>query len=186
MKTAFLERKGDKKTKYLMPTHKGISLITVLPEAIQLPQLTAEWEERLKLVERGELAADDFLSDITGVTRELVKTYQAIKGGNVLFSSDRESVGNCPSCGAAVIESKKGFFCENSDCHFGLWKDNKFFSAKGKTLTKKNVAALLKDGRVKLTGLHSEKTGKTYDATVVLDDTGEKYVNFKLEFEAKR
>ena len=186
VKTAFVKRKGDKKTKYLIPSHKGVSLITVLPEVIQSPQLTAEWEERLKLVERDELAADDFLSDITGMTQELVRTYEAIKGADVLFPSDRENIGKCPRCGSTVIESKKGYFCENRDCHFGLWKDNKFFSAKGKTLTKKNVAALLKDGRVKLTGLHSEKTGKTYDATVVLDDTGDKYVNFKLEFEDKK
>ena len=84
-----------------------------------------------------------------------------------------------------MVENKKGFTCENRDCRFALWKDNKFFSSKGKVLTKQNVAALLKNGRVKLSGLHSEKTGKTYDATVVMEDTGEKYVSFRLEFEAK-
>lgn len=185
VKTAFVERKGDKKTKYLLPTHKGVSLITVLPEAIQSPQLTAEWEQRLKLIERGELVADDFLADICELIVGQIKTYEAIKGGDVLFPSGRESVGKCPRCGSSVVENKKGFTCENRDCRFALWKDNKFFSSKGKVLTKQNVAALLKNGSVKLSGLHSEKTGKTYDATVVMEDTGEKYVSFRLEFEAK-
>lgn len=185
VKTSFVERKGDKKTKYLLPSHKGISLITVLPEAIQSPQLTAEWEERLKLVERGELAAEDFMAEITAMTVDLVKTYEAIKGANVLFPSDSESVGKCPRCGGAVIEKKNGFFCENRSCNFSIWKDNQFFSSKGKVVTKQNVTALLKDGRVRLTGLRSPKTGFNYDATVVLEDTGEKYVSFRLEFDKK-
>lgn len=185
VKTEFVERKGDKKTKYLLPTHKGVSLITVVPEAIQSPQLTAEWEQRLKRIERGALAADDFLADIGELVAGQVKTYKAIQGGDVLFPSGRESIGKCPRCAASVAESKKGFFCENGGCRFGLWKDNKFFTAKGVALTRQIAAALLKDGRVKLTSLHSEKTGKTYDAVVVMEDTGEKYVNFRLEFDAK-
>jgi DNA topoisomerase-3 len=83
-----------------------------------------------------------------------------------------------------VREGKAGFFCDNRACAFALWKDNRFFSAKKKTLDKKIAAALLKEGRVFLSGLFSEKTGKTYDATVLLDDTGGKYVNFKLEFQS--
>lgn len=120
VKTAFVERKGDKKTKYLLPTHKGVSLITVLPEAIQSPQLTAEWEQRLKLIERGELVADDFLADICELIVGQIKTYEAIKGGDVLFPSGRESVGKCPRCGSSVVENKKGFTCENRDCRFAL------------------------------------------------------------------
>lgn len=104
-----------------------------------------------------------------------------------LFSVDgREPVGTCPRCGTAVYEGKKGFFCDNRDCSFALWKDNRFFSSKKKSITKAIAAALLKEGRVSVSGLHSEKTGKTYDAVVVLDDTGDKYVNFKLEFPAKK
>lgn len=130
------------------------------------------------------------MDGIAGMLRELVKTYAPVKGAEVLFPSGREIVGKCPRCGSDVTESKKGFFCENNDCRFGLWKDNKFFTIKKKTLTKSVAAALLKDGRVRLTGCYSEKTGKTgktYDATVILEDTGER-VNFRLEFdkEAKR
>lgn len=186
VKTELVERKGDKKTKYLLPTHKGVSLITILPEAIQSPQLTAEWEEKLKLIERGELSADAFMQGITDMTNTLVKTYEVIKGGNVLFPSDREAIGTCPRCGGNVVENKKGFACENRECSFALWKENKFFTAKKKTLTKMIAVELLKNGKVKLTGCFSEKTGKTYDAIVLLDDTGDKYVNFKIEFVAKK
>lgn len=182
IKTELAERKGDKKTKHLLPTHKGISLITILPEAIQSPQLTAEWEEKLKLIERGELFADAFMQGITDMTDTLVKTYEVIKGSNILFPSDREAIGICPRCGRNVVENKKGFACENRDCGFALWKENKFFTAKKKALTKAIATELLKKGKVNLTGCFSEKTGKTYDAIVLLDDTGGKYVNFKMEF----
>ncbi|MDD3228621.1 MAG: DNA topoisomerase 3 [Oscillospiraceae bacterium] len=179
--TGFVERKKAKKTVNLMPARTGVSLITVLPEQLQSPLLTAEWEYRLKQVERGELSPEDFMGEITDMLTELVKTYQVIAGAEVLFPSGREVVGKCPRCGGDVSESKKGFFCEHNDCRFGLWRDNKFFSAKKIALTKKTAAALLKDGRAALTGLYSEKTGKTYDATVVMEDTGES-VRFHLEF----
>ena len=185
--TGFVERKKAKKTVNLIPSRVGVSLITVLPEQLQSPRLTAEWENRLKQVERGELEPDAFLDGISSMLRELVKTYTPVKGTEVLFPSGREAVGKCPRCGGDVTESKKGFFCERNDCRFGLWKDNRFFAAKKVTLTKKIVASLLKDGRARLTGCYSEKTGRTYDATAVLEDTGER-VNFRLEFdtEAKR
>ena len=179
--TGFVERKKAKKTVSLIPSQVGVSLVTVLPEQLQSPLLTAEWENRLKQVERGELEPNAFMDGIAGMLRELVKTYAPVKGAEVLFPSGREIVGKCPRCGSDVTESKKGFFCENNDCRFGLWKDNKFFAIKKKTLTKTVAASLLKDGRARLTGCYSEKTGKTYDATVILEDTGER-VNFRLEF----
>ena len=179
--TGFVARKKAKKAVNLIPANTGVSLITVLPEQLQSPLLTAEWEYRLKQVERGELSPEDFMGEITDMLTELVKTYQVIAGAEVLFPSGREVIGKCPRCGGDVSESKKGFFCEHNDCRFGLWRDNKFFSGKKIALTKKTAAALLKDGRVALTGLYSEKTGKTYDATVVLEDTGES-VHFRLEF----
>ena len=125
------------------------------------------------------------MQGITDMTNTLVKTYEVIKGDNVLFPSDREAIGTCPRCGGNVVENKKGFACENRECNFALWKENKFFTAKKKTLTKAIAAELLKNGKVKLTRCFSEKTGKTYDAIILLDDTGDKYVNFKMEF-AKR
>ena len=124
------------------------------------------------------------MEGIAAMVKELVKTYQPVPGAAVLFPSEKETIGPCPRCGNTVTESKKGFFCENRECRFVLWKDSKFFSAKKKTLTKSVAAALLNKGRVKLTGCYSEKTGKIYDATVVLEDNGEK-TNFRLNFERR-
>ena len=145
----------------------------------------------LKQVERGELAAESFMEQIADMSRTLVKEHTAPEERFTGLlpdakNSGREAVGTCPRCGGTVYEGKKGFFCDNRDCSFALWKDNKFFSGKKKSITKSVAAALLKEGRVSMSGLYSEKTGKTYDAVVLLDDTGEKYVNFKLEFPAKK
>lgn len=186
IKSGLAERKGDKKTKYFSATHKGTALITVLPEQVQSPLMTAEWEEKLKLIERGELSADAFLSEIVGMTTALVKTYEMIKGADTLFPSDRESVGKCPRCGGAVTENKKGFCCCDKACGFAIWKENRFFTAKKKTITKAIVAELLKSGKVALTGCYSEKTGKSYDCVAVLDDSGGQYVNFTMEFGTKK
>lgn len=179
--TGFLERKKSKKTVQLMPSRDARSLITVLPEQLQSPMLTAEWEYRLGEIERGELSPEEFLSGIYAMLRELAATYQVVKGTEYLFSPPREAVGRCPRCGGEVTESQKGFFCQSETCRFAIWKDSKWWSAKKKQPTKAIVAALLKDGRARLTGCYSEKTGKTYDADVLLEDTGE-YVNFKLDF----
>ena len=180
--TGFLERRKSKKTVQLMPSKDAVSLITVLPEQLQSPLLTAEWEHRLSEIERGELAPEDFMAGISAMLRELVGTYQVIKGTEYLFSPPREVVGKCPRCGGDVAELQKGFFCQNEGCKFAIWKNNKWWEMKRKQPTKAIVTVLLKDSCTHVTGLYSEKTGKTYDATVVLEDDG-RYVGFKLEFD---
>ena len=182
--TGFVERKRAKKAVSLVPAHTGVSLITVLPEQLQSPLLTAEWEYRLQQVERGELSPDEFMTGIADMLTELVKTYKVISGAEVLFPSGREVIGKCPRCGNDVTESKKGFFCEKNDCRFGLWRDNKFLTGKKITLSKKMAAALLKDGETPVKGIFSEKTGKSYDATLVLNDDGVKTV-YGLKFGKK-
>jgi len=185
--TALIERKK----KLLIPTDKGKNLITVAPEGIKSPKLTAGWEHRLKEIERGQTTDSVFLTGIADMTRELVKTNTAPNPAFAnLFTVPGKgaggvAVGNCPRCASPVCEDEKGFFCENRACAFKLWKDNIFFKSKKKNLTKNMAAALLKEGRVFISGLYSEKTDKEYDATVIMDDTGGKYVNFKLEFERK-
>lgn len=181
----------ERKKKQLIPTKKGRNLIAVLPDNIKSPILTAEWESMLKQVEHGELSATSFMDQIADMSRTLVKEHTAPEERFVdLFPSSKgtthEAVGVCPRCGAPVYEGKKGFFCDNRECSFALWKDNRFFSSKKKSITKSVAAALLKEGRISMSGLYSEKTGKTYDAEVILDDTGGKYVNFKLEFPVKK
>ena len=179
--TGFVERKKSKKTVSLIPTHAGISLITVLPEQLQSPLMTAEWEHRLKEIERGEEFSETFMQGIRDMVCELVKTYKAVLGADVLFPSGRTVVGKCPRCGSDVTESKKGYFCERNDCHFGLWRDNRFLAAKKINLTKKMAETLLKDGKTYASGIFSEKTGKTYDAYIVLEDDGQRSA-YKLEF----
>ena len=177
----FVERKRAKKTVSLLPTPLGTALITVLPEQLQSPTLTAEWEHRLKEVERGTLAPGDFMDEIAAMLRELVETCRPVEGSAVLFPSTREAVGRCPRCGGTVTEGRQGFFCENRACGFAIWKNSKWWENKNKTPTKAIVAALLKDGRTQISGLWSEKTGKTYTATVALTDDGTR-ASFRLEF----
>ena len=179
--SGFVQRRRAKRAVYLIPAQIGVNLITILPEQLQSPLLTAEWEHRLKEVERGELAPDAFLAEITNMVTELVRTGKAIPGAEVLFPSGRKVIGKCPRCGSDVTASKKGFFCERNDCRFGLWLDNKFLTGKKITLTEKMAAALLRDGRVPVKGIYSEKTGKTYDADILLEDTGE-FVRYRLDF----
>ena len=178
----FVVRTKYKKVSYLRPTELGIALITVLPEQLQSPLLTAEWEHRLKLVENGTLSDTDFMDGIKEMLTEMVEEYKPYPGSEVLFPEKEDVVGKCPRCGTNVEERKRGFFCQNPSCRFVLWKNSRFFEVKKKKLDKATAAALLKFGQVPMKGCYSEKTGKTYDATAIMVDKGDK-VDFKLEFD---
>ena len=179
----FVERKG----KSLIPTKAGINLVTVLPEPLTSPMLTAEWEQRLSAVAKGEADPGEFMEGIRSMTRELVQTYSHIsEDGQKLFAPEKEVVGNCPRCGKPVYEGKKNFACSDRSCTFVLWKNDRFWTSRKKELTKKMAADLLKKGRTNVKGMWSEKKGATYDATVILEDTGGKFINFKLEFPKRK
>ena len=178
----------QRKKKQLIPTEKGTNLILVLPDNIKSPMLTAEWESMLKQVERGGVPAKDFMDGIADMIRALVREHTAPEERFAGLFPDakengREAVGTCPRCGGTVYKSKKGFFCDNRDCAFALWKDNKFFSSKKKKLTKKIAKELLDKGWCRVTGLYTPKKPQLYDAVIRLDDTGGKYVSFKMEFD---
>ena len=180
--SGFVERKKQKKTSYLIPTALGTAIITVLPEQLQSPLLTAEWEHKLKQIERGELDAQTFIEGISAMVRGLIQTYEIISGAEVLFPTGRTSLGNCPRCGSAVTESKKGFFCECNDCRFGLWHDNKYLTSKKISLSTKMVEKLLKERKVLVRNIFSERTGSSYDAYLLLNDDGAR-TSFALDFE---
>lgn len=180
----FVIRKKDRKNVSLIPNGIGASLITILPEELQSPLLTAQWEQQLLMIEKGELTADEFMSAIENMVEMLVRDYKIIDGAEVLFPSGREVVGKCPRCGSDVTESKKGYFCEKHNCRFALWKDNRFLTSKRVGLTKMMVQKLLKDGRAYVSGIYSEKTGKKYDAFIVMTDDGAK-TTFSLDFSKK-
>ena len=182
VRIGFLERKGDKKTKYLIPTHKGTALVTVMPEQIQSPSMTADWEEKLLMIERQEYDSEDFMQEIKQVISGLVKNYEVIKDAEVMMNESK-SVGKCPLCGASVEDRPKGYFCSVRECKFALWKNNRYFESIGKTSTSSVVSALLRDGKVKLKGCKSARTGKTYDAIVCMDVSPDGKINFKMEFE---
>ena len=174
----FVQRKG----KQLVPTKDGINLAVVLPESLTSPVLTAEWENRLTEIAKGNADADEFMAEIETQVRQLVKTYSCISADKQnLFQSERVIIGKCPRCGENVYEGKKNFYCGNRSCQFVMWKNDRFFEQRKKAFTPKIAAALLKNGKAKVKGLYSEKTGKTYDATVLLADTGGKYVNYRVE-----
>ena len=174
----FVQRKG----KQLVPTKDGINLAVVLPESLTSPVLTAEWESRLTEIAKGNADTDEFMAEIEAQVRQLVKTYSCISADKQnLFQSERVIIGKCPRCGENVYEGKKNFYCGNRGCQFVMWKNDRFFEQRKKAFTPKIAAALLKNGKAKVKGLYSEKTGKTYDATVLLSDTGGKYVNYRVE-----
>ena len=174
----FVQRKG----KQLVPTKDGINLAVVLPESLTSPALTAEWENRLTEIAKGNADADEFMAEIEAQVRQLVKAYSCISADKQnLFQSERIIIGKCPRCGENVYEGKKNFYCGNRGCQFVMWKNDRFFEQRKKAFTPKIAAALLKDGKAKVKGLYSEKTGKIYDATVLLADTGGKYVNYRVE-----
>lgn len=169
VRIGFLERKGDKKTKHLIPTHKGTALVTVMPEQIQSPSMTADWEEKLLLIEKGEYASEDFMDEIKDVIAGLIQNYEVIRDSEVMMSKEANSIGKCPLCGSAVEDKAKAFFCSNRACKFALWKNNRYFASIGKSMTSATAQKLLGSGKVKLKNCKSERTGNTFDATVFME-----------------
>lgn len=183
VRIGFLERKGDKKTKHLIPTHKGIALVTVMPEQIQSPSMTADWEEKLLLIERKEYSSEDFMQEIRDVIFHLVRHYEVIQDAEVLMAKEPDSVGKCPICGNPVINRTKGYFCADKECRFALWKNNRYFESIGKKLTDSVVESLLSSGKIKLKGCKSSKTGRTFDAMLFMEVDENGKINFSMEFE---
>ena len=178
----FIERKG----KQLLPTKDGHNLACVLPDVLTSPQLTAQWETELTAIAKGKAAPEGFMQGIAEMTRGLIANYSQIsEDAQQLFQKERVVIGKCPRCGENVYEGKKNYYCGNRACQFVMWKNDRFFEERKKAFTPKIAAALLKSGKVKIKGLYSVKTGKTYDGTVLLADTGGKYVNYRIERRAK-
>ena len=155
-------------------------MITVMPEEIQSAEMTADWETKLLQIERSEIEPETFMTEIKEMISSLVTTTEAAKGANALMKN--KIIGICPNCGANVVEREKGWFCENRECRFVLWKDNAFFKRLGKRLDAHAADKLLRDGRVRLKDCKSAK-GKTYNATVLLGTEVDGRSKFSLEFE---
>ena len=183
VKGGFVERKG----KQLIPTKSGIELVCVLPEVLTSPQLTADWENNLTQIAKGNADPDSFMTDIETMTRELVSTYPFLSDKEKeRFKEEKPVIGKCPRCGADIYEGRKNYYCSNRDCAFIMWKNDRFFEERKVTFSPKIAAALLKDGKAKVKKLYSPKTGKTYDGTILLVDTGGKYVNYRIAIQRDR
>ena len=178
IKSGFVQRKG----KQLIPTQKGNNLVCVLPDTLTSPQLTAEWENALTQIARGAAEPEDFMRGIEEMARELVKAYPFLSENQKgLFKEEKAVIGKCPRCGGNVCEGRKNYYCEKKDCAFVMWKNDRFFEERKTAFTPKIAAALLAGGRAKVKKLYAPKTGKTYDGSIVLADTGGKYVNYRIE-----
>ena len=173
----------DKKN--LVPTNDGNVLITILPDEIKSPAMTAQWEMQLNQIARGEADAGGFLQGIIRMLKELISRYSGVsekQKEQFSHGTKKESMGSCPRCGKPVYEGQKNFYCSDRKCQFALWKNDRFFESQGKKMDAGTVKKLLAKGKIHYKDLRSQKTGRTYEATVVMADSGEGYVKFNLEF----
>ena len=171
----FLSREGGGKTKYLIPTEKGRCLIA--------PAMTAEWETKLTQIEKGQYVPEQFMEEIESMMKTLVNQYVNVPNAPARVTSGAPVVGTCPHCGSEVAEREKGFFCASRECRFVIWKDNAFFARLGKRPTRQVVDKLLRDGRARLKDCKSQRTGKTYNASVLMTTEADGRAKFSLEFE---
>ena len=175
--SGYVERKG----KQILPSAEGVTAIANIPDYLKSASMTAEWENELLRMERGETKPADFMQGIGGLLERMLADLRQIPTVQESPIYNKVSIGNCPVCGKPVCEGKLNFYCSDRSCRFVMWKNDKFFESRRTVFSKKIAAALLKDGKAKVKGLYSERTGKTYDGTVLLCDTGEKYVNYRIE-----
>ena len=179
----FLSREGGGKTKHLIPTEKGRYLIAAMPEQLRSPAMTAVWEKKLLEIERNNYTPEQFMEEIESMMKSLVNQYANTPNAPAKATPSAPVMGTCPHCGSDVAEREKGFFCSNRECRFVIWKDNAFFNRLGKRPTRQVVDKLLRDGRARLKDCKSQRTGKTYNATVMLTTEADGRAQFSLEFE---
>ena len=179
----FLSREGSGKTKHLIPTEKGCGLIAAMPEQLKSPAMTAAWEKKLLEIERNNYTPEQFMEEIESMMKNLVSQYADTPNAPAKAASGAPVVGTCPHCGSDVAEREKGWFCTSRECRFVIWKDNAFFTRLGKRPTRQVVDKLLRDGRARLKDCKSQRTGKTYNASVLMTTEADGRAKFSLEFE---
>ena len=180
-KSGFIKREK----KNLVVTENGTDLISVMPDIIKSASMTADWENSLSLMAQGKFTSQQFMADIGKLVDDIINVAKDSVDESKVTKTNGEVIGVCPRCGKNITVTPKAYSCEDRECGFVIWKNDKFFEKSKKTLTKEMAAALIKNGKIPVKGLYSQKTGRNYDATVCLDDTG-KYVNFKLKFAPKK
>ncbi len=175
--SGYVVRKG----RQLLPTPEGMELAAVMPEYLKSAAMTAEWENDLLRIEKGELDSRDFMQEIIGLVEKILEGCRNIPESELYRFHRKESVGSCPLCGEEVYEGKKNFYCGNRDCRFSLWKENRYLSGMKKKIDKKMAKELLKTGRSHAKDLYSEKKGQNFEADILMKIEDGR-VNFSLEF----
>ena len=162
--SGYVERKG----KQILPSAEGVTAIANIPDYLKSASMTAEWENELLRMERGETKPADFMQGIGGLLERMLADLRQIPTVQELPIYNKVSIGNCPVCGKPVCEGKLNFYCSDRDCKFALWKESKYLSGMKKTLTKKMATDLLKKGRTYAKDFYSAKKDKTFAADLVM------------------
>lgn len=181
VKKGYLERKGKGKMKYLIPTQIGQALITVAPEQIQSPSMTADWEQKLSQIEHGQYTPEQFMGEIAHMITDLVNTYEIVEGAEALMRRN-QNIGICPHCGSEVIAREKGWMCRNRECRFALWKNSAYFKKIGKPMTEHMAARLIREKRLRLKDCQSQRTGRVFTADVLMNIEADGSPTFTMTF----
>ena len=180
--SGYAQRKG----KQIIPTAEGRELIRVMPENLKSAGLTAEWENRLLLMERGELNGEQFMDDIVTMLEEILNGCRKIpEEERNRFQTAKELIGKCLVCGSDIFEGKRNFYCSNRQCDFALWKDNRFLEGMEKKLDKKMAKELLDKACTHVKGLYSKKKDARFDADLLMTLENGK-PKFHLEFPKRK
>ena len=179
-----------RKKRQIIATEGGAKMTALMPDYLKSVQMTADWENRLLQMERGETSAEDFMTDIYALIDRILVSCKEVpedmrKRHAEANSKDKEEIGKCPVCGGSVIEGKNKYFCSNRDCSFVLWKENRFLSSMKKTVSKKMAVELLTKGKTRVKDLFSAKTGKTFEADLLMTINDGK-PSFSLEFPQRK
>ncbi len=180
--SGYAQRKG----KQILPSTEGKELVKVMPEYLKSAVMTAEWENQLLLMEKGEITDTQFMGEITSLVRKILEVCREIpEEERRRFQMEREVIGKCPVCGCDVFEGKQNFYCSNRQCDFALWKENRFLGSMGKNLDKKMARELLDKACTHVKGLYSKKKDMKFDADLLLTLEDGK-PRFHLEFPKKK
>lgn len=180
--SGYAQRKG----KQILPSTEGKELVKVMPEYLKSAVMTAEWENQLLLMEKGEITDTQFMGEITSLVRKILEVCREIpEEERRRFQTEREVIGKCPVCGCDVFEGKQNFYCSNRQCDFALWKENRFLGSMEKNLDKKMARELLDKACTHVKGLYSKKKDMKFDADLLLTLEDGK-PRFHLEFPKKK
>lgn len=180
--SGYAQRKG----KQILPSTEGKELVKVMPEYLKSAVMTAEWENRLLMMEKGQITDTQFMGEITSLVRKILEVCREIpEEERRRFQTAREVIGKCPVCGCDVFEGKQNFYCSNRQCDFALWKENRFLGSMEKNLDKKMARELLDKACTHVKGLYSKKKDMKFDADLLLTLEDGK-PRFHLEFPKKK